>query len=42
MTSVEVGGVEVLAVAAYNTNKLDSEGRPFHSRDAGLGRLRHP
>ncbi len=31
----EVGGVEVLAVAAYNTNKLDSEGRPFHSRDAG-------
>jgi L-ascorbate metabolism protein UlaG (beta-lactamase superfamily) len=32
---VEIGGVEVLAVAAYNTNKLDSEGRPFHSRDAG-------
>ena len=32
---VEVGSVEVLAVAAYNTNKLDSEGRPFHSRDAG-------
>jgi L-ascorbate metabolism protein UlaG (beta-lactamase superfamily) len=32
---VEVGEVEVLAVAAYNTNKLDSEGRPFHSRDAG-------
>ena len=25
----------MLAVAAYNTNKLDSEGRPFHSRDAG-------
>jgi len=32
---VDVRGVEVLAVAAYNTNKLDSEGRPFHSRDAG-------
>ena len=32
---VEVGEIEVLAVAAYNTNKLDSEGRPFHSRDAG-------
>ena len=33
--AVDVRGVEVLAVAAYNTNKLDSEGRPFHSRDAG-------
>jgi L-ascorbate metabolism protein UlaG (beta-lactamase superfamily) len=32
---VDVDSVEVLAVAAYNTNKLDSEGRPFHSRDAG-------
>jgi L-ascorbate metabolism protein UlaG (beta-lactamase superfamily) len=32
---VDIGSVEVLAVAAYNTNKLDSEGRPFHSRDAG-------
>jgi L-ascorbate metabolism protein UlaG (beta-lactamase superfamily) len=32
---VDVASVEVLAVAAYNTNKLDSEGRPFHSRDAG-------
>jgi L-ascorbate metabolism protein UlaG (beta-lactamase superfamily) len=28
--TVEIGSVEVLAVAAYNTNKLDSEGRPFH------------
>ena len=33
--AIEVGGLEVLAVAAYNTNKLDSEGRPFHSREAG-------
>ncbi len=33
--TLDVGSVEVLAVAAYNTNKLDSEGRPFHSRDAG-------
>ncbi len=32
---VPVGTVEVLAVAAYNTNKRDSEGRPFHARDAG-------
>ena len=32
---VEVGTVEVLAVAAYNTNKLDSEGRPFHRRESG-------
>ena len=32
---VEVGGLEVRVVAAYNTNKLDSEGRPFHGRDAG-------
>ena len=33
--AVDIGNVEVLAVAAYNTNKLDTEGRPFHSRDAG-------
>ena len=33
--TVEIGGVEVQAVAAYNTNKLDSEGRPFHGREAG-------
>jgi L-ascorbate metabolism protein UlaG (beta-lactamase superfamily) len=32
---VEIGDLEVLAVAAYNTNKLDSEGRPFHAREAG-------
>ena len=28
-------GIEVTAVAAYNTNKLDSEGKPFHPREAG-------
>jgi L-ascorbate metabolism protein UlaG (beta-lactamase superfamily) len=33
--AVDVGTVEVLAVAAYNTNKLDTEGKPFHSREAG-------
>jgi L-ascorbate metabolism protein UlaG (beta-lactamase superfamily) len=33
--AVEIRGVEVLAVAAYNTNKLDSEGGPFHSRESG-------
>jgi L-ascorbate metabolism protein UlaG (beta-lactamase superfamily) len=32
---VDIGNVEVLAVAAYNTNKVDSEGKPFHSRDSG-------
>jgi L-ascorbate metabolism protein UlaG (beta-lactamase superfamily) len=30
-----VRGVQVAAVAAYNTSKLDGEGRPFHPRDAG-------
>jgi L-ascorbate metabolism protein UlaG (beta-lactamase superfamily) len=27
---VDVASLEVLALPAYNTNKLDSEGRPFH------------
>lgn len=29
-------GVEVMAVAAYNTSKRDPEGLPFHPREAGL------
>lgn len=33
--AIEVAGLEIRVVAAYNTNKLDSEGRPFHGRDAG-------
>jgi L-ascorbate metabolism protein UlaG (beta-lactamase superfamily) len=33
--AVEAAGFDVLAVAAYNTNKLDSEGRPFHPSEAG-------
>jgi L-ascorbate metabolism protein UlaG (beta-lactamase superfamily) len=33
--TVELDELEVRALPAYNTNKLDSEGRPFHSRDAG-------
>jgi L-ascorbate metabolism protein UlaG (beta-lactamase superfamily) len=33
--TVEVDGIDVTAVAAYNTNKVNSEGRPFHPRDAG-------
>ncbi len=28
-------GVQVAAVAAYNTSKRDGEGRPFHPREAG-------
>jgi L-ascorbate metabolism protein UlaG (beta-lactamase superfamily) len=28
-------GVDVRAVAAYNTSKRDAEGRPFHPREAG-------
>lgn len=28
-------GVEVAAVAAYNTSKRDEDGRPFHPREAG-------
>ena len=31
----DVAGVEVGAVAAYNTSKLDGDGRPFHRREAG-------
>jgi L-ascorbate metabolism protein UlaG (beta-lactamase superfamily) len=30
-----VRGVHVAAVAAYNTSKVDGEGRPFHPREAG-------
>ncbi len=30
-----IPGVEVLAVAAYNTSKRNEDGRPFHARDAG-------
>jgi L-ascorbate metabolism protein UlaG (beta-lactamase superfamily) len=33
--TVEVAGLEILAVAAYNTNKLGSDGKPFHPREAG-------
>lgn len=33
--SVEIASVDVRAVAAYNTNKLDSDGKPFHPREAG-------
>ena len=32
---VEVGGVEVTAVAAYNTSKRDPSGSPFHPPEAG-------
>lgn len=31
----DVPGVGVAAVAAYNTSKRDSDGRPFHPREAG-------
>ena len=31
----EMGGVEVTAVAAYNTSKHDAEGNLFHPREAG-------
>jgi L-ascorbate metabolism protein UlaG (beta-lactamase superfamily) len=31
----ELNGFELTAVAAYNTNKADSDGNPFHPRDAG-------
>jgi L-ascorbate metabolism protein UlaG (beta-lactamase superfamily) len=33
--AVELDQLEVTAVPAYNTNKLNSEGRPFHPREAG-------
>jgi L-ascorbate metabolism protein UlaG (beta-lactamase superfamily) len=32
---VEVDELEVQALPAYNTNKLDSSGKPFHPREAG-------
>src|ERR671933_1141638 len=32
---LELGRIDVRAVAAYNTSKRDPEGRPFHPRDAG-------
>jgi L-ascorbate metabolism protein UlaG (beta-lactamase superfamily) len=30
-----LSGIDVTAVAAYNTSKLDSDGRAFHPREAG-------
>ena len=33
--TVELAGIDVTAVAAYNTNKLDSDGKPFHPKEAG-------
>ena len=30
-----VRAIDVRAVAAYNTSKLDTDGRPFHTREAG-------
>ncbi|MEA2479862.1 MAG: hypothetical protein QOJ07_1784 [Thermoleophilaceae bacterium] len=30
-----VRGIDVRAIAAYNTSKRDAEGRPFHAREAG-------
>jgi L-ascorbate metabolism protein UlaG (beta-lactamase superfamily) len=33
--SVDVAGMEVTAVAAYNTNKTDSSGKLFHPKEAG-------
>jgi L-ascorbate metabolism protein UlaG (beta-lactamase superfamily) len=33
--SVEVAALELTAVAAYNTNKMNSDGKPFHPREAG-------
>lgn len=33
--ALELDGVDVRAIAAYNTNKLDSEGKPFHGRERG-------
>ena len=33
--TVELDELEVTALPAYNTNKLDSSGKPFHARDAG-------
>ena len=33
--TLEFAALDVTAVAAYNTNKLDSDGKPFHPREAG-------
>ena len=33
--AVEIDGIDVQAVAAYNTNKLNSDGKLFHPREAG-------
>jgi L-ascorbate metabolism protein UlaG (beta-lactamase superfamily) len=33
--ALEFGRLELDVLPAYNTNKLDSEGRPFHAREAG-------
>ena len=33
--TAEVDGIELTAVAAYNTNKLNSDGKPFHPRESG-------
>jgi L-ascorbate metabolism protein UlaG (beta-lactamase superfamily) len=33
--TIELAGLDVTAVAAYNTNKADSDGKPFHPRAAG-------
>ena len=32
---LELGRIDVRAIAAYNTSKRDGEGRPFHPREAG-------
>jgi L-ascorbate metabolism protein UlaG (beta-lactamase superfamily) len=32
---LEVAELEIRALPAYNTNKLDSAGKPFHAREAG-------
>jgi L-ascorbate metabolism protein UlaG (beta-lactamase superfamily) len=33
--TLELDELEVTALPAYNTNKLDSSGKPFHSRESG-------
>jgi L-ascorbate metabolism protein UlaG (beta-lactamase superfamily) len=33
--TLELDELEVTALPAYNTNKLDSSGKPFHAREAG-------
>ena len=32
---VELGRIDVRAIAAYNTSKRDASGKPFHPREAG-------